>query len=356
MNDNDSIRSKKIRLVEEYLLNILVTLPCGGKLPGIRSIRKHTQTGQVTVTHALQNLEKKKILKIEPGRGVFRIKAPENPREIRLLHWADNLNRGGFASQMFQSLEKEASQSGWTIVAQHVGDRTREQICEELIDQGISYCIIYGSRYSDFTSYLCQNTKLCMELLPRHMERVTTELRDSPDMTRMQIDYLLMRGYRRIGYIHYGGNDLYCYPVQIMRLLDYYRLMAEHHLVVDPFWVYHCQEVVDEKDMERGMDQIWNTDPRPEVLIVSVNAAAQYVFDYCRKHKIRVGKDLALFCCDDMRRKNLDDATTITNNPAEIAQTFWQMFLAVERGEKVESTCTKLFIRSGKTVLKLENR
>ena len=43
-------------------------------------------------------------------------------------------------------------------------------------------------------------------------------------------------------------------------------------------------------------------------------------------------------------------ATTVTNNPQEIAETFWEMFQAAERGEKVESRCTRLFIRTGRTV------
>ena len=63
-----------------------------------------------------------------------------------------------------------------------------------------------------------------------------------------------------------------------------------------------------------------------------------------------------MFRCDETSRKIYPEVTTITNNPAEIARTFWQMFQAAERGEKVESAYTKLFIRTGQTVPNLKTK
>ena len=59
---------------------------------------------------------------------------------------------------------------------------------------------------------------------------------------------------------------------------------------------------------------------------------------------------LAVFCCDEAPERFSPDVTVITNNPKEIAETFWEMFLAAERGEPVESRYTELFIRTGQTV------
>ena len=74
------------------------------------------------------------------------------------------------------------------------------------------------------------------------------------------------------------------------------------------------------------------------------------MYSYCRKHRIRIGSDLAVFSCDDIYENLVPEATVITNNPKEIAKTFWAMFLAAERGEPVESRYTELFIRTGQTV------
>lgn len=146
---------------------------------------------------------------------------------------------------------------------------------------------------------------------------------------------------------------MYQYPVQVHRLMDYYRLMAENGLRVNPDWVFYCSDYYD--NLETGMEQIMNSDPKPEVLIVP-GASLTRLYSYCRKHHIRIGKDLAIFSCDDINERLKPEATVITNNPKEIAKTFWEMFLAAERGEKVESAYTELFIRTGQTVPSLRSK
>ena len=69
-----------------------------------------------------------------------------------------------------------------------------------------------------------------------------------------------------------------------------------------------------------------------------------------RRHHIRIGKDLAVFSCDDYNEHYTPEPTSITNNPEDIAATFWEMFQTADRGEKVESRYTDLFIRTGMTV------
>jgi len=81
MVHKEGIRSLKIKRVTEYLLNVLLPLPYGGKLPGIRTIRKETGVGQSAVTHALRQLEKDGLIRIDPERGTFRIKPVENSNQ-----------------------------------------------------------------------------------------------------------------------------------------------------------------------------------------------------------------------------------------------------------------------------------
>ena len=103
------------------------------------------------------------------------------------------------------------------------------------------------------------------------------------------------------------------------------------------------------------MEKMLETDPKPEALIVP-GGAIRELYSFCRKRKIRIGKDLAVFSQDEIDQKLSPEPTTITNNPQEIAQTFWRMFQAAERGEKVESAYTKLFIRTGQTVPNLKSK
>ena len=349
MNPKEGIRSQNVRKVTGYLLDALLQLPYGGRLPGIRTIMKRTGTGQITVSHALENLQNDGLIRIDPDRGIFRIKPEEKQREIRLLNWQDldSDENSSFFGILYRRLIELATADGWKITVENAVDRLPEELTEELAGDGITRCIVGSASIPDFALCLKKRMKVCLELLPRHTSRVATELRGASDMTVRQLDYLFKRGYRRIGYMYIGGSDVSQYPVQILRRLDYYRLMAENGLRVDPAWVLHCMD--DYKNLKAGMKKMLETDPKPEALIVP-GAAIRDVYSFCRKHRIRIGKDLAVFCCDDIHEKLVPEATVITNNPKDIAETFWKMFQAAERGEKVPDRRTEFFIRTGQTV------
>lgn len=348
MKPKTGTRRQKAVRVEERLHNMLLPLPEGTRLPGIRELMKTTGAGQIVVCSVLQDLQEDGLIRIDPRRGIFRTKASEQFKEIRLLHWSlKDLDDTSFVGMLFQKLLEQARSADRLITIENAGVRPPGKLAQELADSGIADVIVYGAASPDFARELAGRMKVCLELLPRHDERIVTELRDSPDMTVRQMDYLLKRGYRKIGYLHFCGSDMYQYPVQVHRLMDYYRLMAENGLRVNPDWVFYCSDYYE--NLETGLDRMMESDPKPEVLIVP-GASLNRLYSYCRKHHIRIGKDLAVFSQDEIDQKLSPEPTTITNNPQEIAQTFWRMFLAAERGESMESRYTELFIRTGQTV------
>ena len=349
-NQNDSIYSRNVRRVTEYLREMLLPLPDGERLPGIRTLMKRTRAGQISVTNALRELQGEGVIRVDPYRGIFRIRPAENDRAIRLLNWQnlDEDENSSFFGILYCRLRELALASSWSITVENVMGRWPEELAEELVSDGVTQCIIGSASIPDFAVCLKKRMKVCLELLPRHTCPVATELRGASDMTVRQLDYLFSRGYRRIGYMYLGGRDVSRYPVQVLRLLDYYRLMAEKGYQVNPDWVFLLSDLFE--NFEIGMERMMNSDPKPEALIVPGGKLLPLLYPYCRKHKIKVGKDLAVFACDDIPGQNFPEVTTITNNPVEIAETFWEMFLAAERGEKVESRCTELLIRTGQTV------
>ena len=352
MKPINGIRSYKVNKVIEYLQNALFKLAFSERMPGIRTIMKETGTGRRTVAHALDFLVAEKLIRIDPQRGIFRIKPTEKSDEIRLLHWhLNNLDQYGFVGTLFDTLVKEAARDNRTLTIENVKNRSQEEICDELIKHGISNCIICGAMNPNFAKFIEQKMNVCMELLPRHTSDAVISLRDSPAMTVLQFNYLLNLGYTHIGYMHFCGNDISLYPVQVMRLLDYYRLMAENHLYVNPAWVFHCTERYD--NLEEGLQKILSSSPKPEVLIVP-GGALKRLYPLCRKYGIRIGKDLAIFSCDETNEKLVPDVTEITNDPRNIAAQCWQMFSALSRKEKVESCHTELRIRIGNTVPSLK--
>ena len=342
------IRNQKVKKVVEYLQNALLPLAAGAKMPGIRTIMSDTGTGRRTVAHALAQLVADGVIRVDPQRGIFRIKPAEKSDEIRLLHWSLNsLEPNSFTSSLFDALLSQAATDGRKITVENALNRSPEDICDELIRHGITNCIICGAMNPDFAGLLKEKMSVCMELLPRHTADNVTCLRDSPDMTVLQFEYLINLGYTRIGYIHFAGKDVSLYPVQVMRLLDYYRLMAESHLYINPAWVFHCSERYE--NLEAGLQKILTSNPGPQVLIVP-GSALKYLYPLCRKYSIRIGKDLAIFSCDEPDEKFVPEVTEITNDPKSIAKQCWELFTALSRGEKVASCNTKLRIRIGQTV------
>jgi len=353
MRSKTGIRKRKADRVAECLRNMLLPLPDGARLPGIRRLMKEAGAGQIVICSVLRTLRNEGLIRIDPCRGIYRTVASGAFDEIRLLHWySRELCDQGFVGTLFRKLQEQARAANRKIILEYAETRTPRQLAEELTESGISHVIIYNATRPDFARELSGRMKLCMELLPRHEERVVTELHDSSDMTVRQMDYLLRRGFRRIGYLHFCGSDMYRYPVQVRRLMDYYRLMAENGLRVNPDWVFHCSEHFE--NMDFGMERIMRSVPRPEVLIVPGDSLI-LLYAWCRKHRIRIGRDLAVFSQDEINEKLFPEPTAITNNPEEIALKFWQMFQAAERGEKVESSDTELFIRTGQTVPSLKS-
>ena len=349
MKPKEGIRSRNVRKVTEYLKNLLYRQPYGARLPGIRPIMKRTGTGRIIVCHALRKLQEDGLIRIEPCRGIFRSGPAKADDEIVLLSWQildeDGINL--FFRLLYDRLFELARASGRKITMENVVDRQPEELAAQLAASGITRCIVVSALSPDFAISLKKRMKVCLELLPHHTRRITAELRDSPDMTARQMDYLFSRGYRRIGYMHFGGRDVSRYPVLILRLLDYYRLMAAKGFKVNLDWVFSIDD--DCGNIEQGFTQILNSNPKPEALIIP-SGIFSHLYSYCRNHKIRIGKDVAVFACEDILGQQFPEVTVITNNPEEIAETFWQMFLAAERGEPVECRYAELFIRTGQTV------
>lgn len=349
MKAKEGIRSRNIRKVTEYLKNLLYRQPYGARLPGIRPIMKRTGTGRIIVCHALRKLQEDGLIRIEPCRGIFRIEPETIDDEIRLLNW-QNLDAEGknlFFRHLYDRLFELARTAGRKITMENVAAQQPEELAARLSASGITRCIVSSAFNPDFAICLKKRMKVCLELLPQHTGRITAELRDSPEMTARQMDYLFKLGYRRIAYMHFGGEDMSRYPVHILRLLDYYRMMAAKGYQVNLDWVFSIDD--DCGNIEEGFDQIINSKPKPDALIVPSEIFGQ-LHSYCRKHKIKIGKDVAVFACEDVLEQQFPHVTVITNNPEEIADTFWKMFLAEERGEGMGSLSTELLIRTGQTV------
>ena len=132
MKRKAGIRATKVKRVTEYLLNQLLPLPCGSRLPGIRTIMEQTGAGRLTVSHALQELTQPGFLRVRPDRGLFRSKPDGKSDEIRLLHWSlCNIDEPGFVRTLFGALTELAAKERRILTVENVRSRSWEKVAEE---------------------------------------------------------------------------------------------------------------------------------------------------------------------------------------------------------------------------------
>ena len=135
MRFEPGIRASKAERVKEYLLNTLLPLPDGAKLPGIRRIMAETGAGQLTVCRVLRSLKEEGRLVILPRQGIRRSGQVRHANEIRLLY-TQILNPNGFFSMLFRKLTACAEESGRKIVPENITNRPAEEVAGELTSQG----------------------------------------------------------------------------------------------------------------------------------------------------------------------------------------------------------------------------
>ena len=342
------LRTKKLDKVIEYITNAVIPLKDGERAPGIRAIMQETQAGRRTVMHAIDQLSKDGVIKVEPKRGIFKKVPQENNDEIRLLHWGAVISdKKGFMGALLDELSLAAASNNRKIIMENISNKSALEVVEELKCNCISNCIIVGAMNYEYGKVLSAQMNNVLELLPRHSLSTCVSIIDSPLMTSMQLEYLFNLGYTRIGYIHCCGIDISRYPIQVVRLMEFYRIMAEKGLPVNKQWVFQCTENC--SNIEEGIEQIFASLQAPQVLIVP-GYSLKYLYPALKKKGLKIGKDIAIFSCDETDEEFVPEITHITNNPREIGRICWNMFSQMIKGEKVDSCYTDLRIKIGKTV------
>ena len=348
-----SVNQVKDLRAENYLNCLLMNTPPGGKLPGMNLLVQGSGVGRVRLQHVLAKFCAAGKLEVRPRSGYYRREAGEEDKRIVLIdiedHYAQpratHKNLAIFTS-FWQSLSAELSRlcsiNGYELVFHSLQNRLsgvddffrnnrfaggfiREACCNEVTEL--------------FANYLC-----CVDLLPHNVDTSFPAVLDSLEMTAMQMDHLLRRGYRRIGYLHQIHNARFI--VQNKRLCDYYRIMAENGIAVEPNWVMYCG--YDYEVFNRHLYSIMNSARPPEALIVAGNAVGA-VYRFCTSNGIAVGRELAIMGCDDLTPELKPRVTSVTNSPNEIAAQAWRVMEAALRGEKIVEH-TNLRIVTGESV------
>ncbi len=329
-----------------YLNEVLNLLPPGGKLPGIRKMLRETGIGRIRLERLLRELQQQHRIEITPRSGCRKQNSSQDLQPI-LIHFspvAISLAKEDFFGGIIQEL-KPLSVSG-EIRILNFYNKSLVEMQQILSRENFSMAFVLGANSPEYVQMVRQYSKFVLSLLPRYSKKSADELRDSPDMTSIQLKYLFQHNYRRIACIHNANDDWSQTPVQMMRLMDYYRIMAENGCKIEPEWSFYYGE--NQQIFNKRMYKLVNCKCPPDAVIIS-GCALKYIYKFCQANGIEIGKDLALITADNIASELTPRPTAVTNTPSEIGKQARNLMQNILKGETVkEYTSLKIII--GETV------
>ena len=331
-----------------YISEVIQQLAPGERLPGMRTMIRNSGVGRIRLEWILKELEVRNVIEVRERSGRYRQRQVSVP-PILFIHFSQRPIvecANGFIGGAVQILRRHAEESGHTLAMLNARDMPLTELAAILQRDNIHQAFVFGADTAAVTELIAKNVPFTVSLLPRHCAALGSELRDSPDMTIIQLKYLFQCGYRRIGYIHNVEKDWSTSPVQLQRLLDYYRIMAESGLKIEPEWVFYCGynwEYFNSRMYELMKSR------RPVDALIVPGSSLRYLYRFCANNGLAVGKDLAVMCCDDTEPNLHPRATTVTNSPREIGEQVWQIMQKLLTQKPIREV-TKLKIITGETV------
>ena len=346
------MKTDKKHITDEYLHNyikeqIFITPP-GGRLPGIRQMIKAVGAGRIRLEKALRQFELENAIIVKPQSGRYRSAEPLTAAPLVFIHFCDYPvveSKTSFTGGAVRFLREKASENGQQLEIINASEISSENLYTLLRNLKVQQAFVWGADDIRLLEDMKKFVPYVVSILPRYPEKTVSELRDSPDMTTVQLEYLFRCSFRRVAYIH-NAIDWVKTPVQLQRLMDYYRIMAENGIKIEPEWVFFC--AYNREMFNRSMHRLLRSAQPAEAVIVP-GSSLKLIYEFCANNGIVIGRELAVMCSDDTEPDLTPRATTVTNSPRETGIAAWKIMQSTMQGNLCRQY-TNLRIITGETV------
>lgn len=344
----DHLSHSRDAAARTFLEEVLFSLPDHAKLPGLRKLIAASHIGRNRLERILKEFEMRNLIEVRNRSGRYRL--PSNtPIPIVFIHSlpATPPESGhDFIGGIIRTLHECAQKNRQPFSTLKISDMQPDNLAALLQSKNIRQAFIFGSESPAVTDLIRTYIPFSVSLLPRHPVQIGSELRDSAIMTEIQLQYLFSRNYRRIGFIHNVEKDWSKSPVQLNRLLNYYRIMAENGIKTEPEWVFYGG--YDYEHFNRAMYRLMRCGNLPDAIIAPGSSIRNF-YTFCRGNGIQIGKDLAVIGCDNTADDLQPQVTCVTNTPREIGRQAWDIMQKTLQGKNI-CEVTNLRIITGQTV------
>ena len=343
--------------LDEYVYNyvkeqIFVTPP-GARLPGIRQMLKESGAGRIRLEKALQIFERENVIEVRPQSGRYRAAEPLAAAPLVFIHFGNQPvieSDTSFTGGAVKYLRKKAIENNQQLEILNASGIAPEELYTLLRNLKVRQAFIWGADNIKLLEDMREFVPYVVSIQPRYPEMEVSELRDSPDMTTIQLEYMFHCNYRRIAYIH-NAVDWVKSPVQLQRLMDYYRIMAENGIRIEPEWVFFC--AYNRETFNRSMHRLLRS-RRPVQAVIVPGSSLKLLYEFCANNGIAIGRELAVMCSDDTEPDLIPRVTAVTNTPRDIGIAAWEIMQETMKGHLCCKT-TNLRIITGETVPVLTN-
>ena len=343
MSDYSKIAYKR-NLVADYLENVLANLPPGGKLPGIRAMVAQSGVGRTLLEAELSRLEREAFIEVRFRQGCYKTVHSDNNLVLCLHEVLYPAKHPGFNDILFSTIRSIAQERGLELQLINIANMDEAELLSLLKNSPAEMVFLGGPRETSRAAFIRKYVRYCVEIFPRHAVTLGAELRNTP-ATPLQMEYLFQKQYTNIAYIHQVENWNNT-PTQLIRLLDYYRIMSEKHLQVYPEWVF--QYTYEWNTFNRNMHKMMNS-PHPPEAVIAPGSCMEHLYTFCSNNGIKIGSELAIMGCDDQVPDLSPRPTSLTNYAAEMAYHAWSIMDSLQQGIE-RHDLTNLKIVTGETV------
>lgn len=291
----------KDHLVENYLRRHLLSAKVGQALPPVRSIMEDCSVSQATVQKIVSRFESEGILKSRPRKGIFKLGALAMHT---LIPTVDLIGCGRltklqtaetFTAELTQVFNLQATQRGQSIRLHNVwADQPLSDYENLATGADVRGCILLSTK-PDIPRVFSERNVAWVSLYPAETHG-GPKILNPQNLTELQIDHLLKLGHRRIAKLDRLNPEA---PglTHLHRKSEYYRVMAEHGLRVDPNWVVF--DGYEEKTAWNALEQMFSTTPAPTAVIVG-DLSLGVTYRFLESRGLTVGRDVSVIATDDL--------------------------------------------------------
>lgn len=315
----------KKQLVKEYISLELIKLNPGAFLPSRRRIMAATGVGRQITEQVLKQEISAGHIKCLPRRGY--VKTASADRQFN-VYIAEHLADSPYFSKLIKNMASEAEKRQISLQLEYGSVPEANQCPDNLF--------IIAGRSEEEIFRLRSAGKKCIAILPRYNSASGGTVKNSERLVDMQLDELVRRGCRKIGYIHQETETRENYTF-LLRRESYYRWMAEHGLRT---WPHHvCPAGNDSEAFQEALRKMFTVNPVPEAVICPASKHLKQLYSFLRSLSLRPMFDIMIASDGEPENTPVPHPLQIKNSPAEVAKLAWiLMERACSGSPKAEET------------------